>query len=338
MNGPGKTLRVGWTLTTAAAILLALAGDSDALPRVRRYIGLTASPMPLDLGTVSAPGTYDSAAVLSMHLAANCNHGGTIISTSGLQREGGGQIPPERIHVRLPDTGQYVSLVNPVAVAPAAAPGLQDFQLRFRLLTEPADPAGTYTGTFSFITEGGAGWPAVPGPSIPVTLELEIAAGYELVGGKCYFHIGNIFTAAEQDLTIHATGSLTTNAGMFIGLNLSAMGHISDASLERNGSGHLTGRIMGGMIGTIDVLGRNISEERIDISILLSWDGGGTHRPPDYFGSSPDGNVHRTVWWLVNEGNPGIYALDWKVRLFPQQAQADGNYYFESELVVAPVL
>lgn len=335
--GRDRTLRSACLVIAAAAVLIAAVDRSQALPRIRRYVGLTALPSPLDLGSVPQPGTYDSPATLAMHLAANCNHGGVVISTTQFQSAEGGAIPPGRILVKLPGTEQFVAMTQPVPVTAPAGPGIQDFQLTFRVVTEPTDPAGTYTGTLHFLTQGADGAPAVPGPPVPVTLELQLHTSYELVGGKCYFHLGNVFTATEADLTVRPTGALATNAGMFIGLNVSGMSNITAGSFE-GGGGHLTGRIFDAMVGTIDVLGRDISNERIDMSILLSWDGGGSFAAPQYFGDSPDGNVHRTMWWLVNGGAPGIYSLVWEVKLLPDSAHADGNYYFESEVVVAPLL
>jgi hypothetical protein len=157
-------------------------------------------------------------------------------------------------------------------------------------------------------------------------------------GSRHYFHIGNVFSASEADLTSQSTALLSSNAGMYVGLNVSAMSHLSAASFEKDGGGNLTGRIFDAVIGTTDVLGRSIDDQTIDLTVLLSWDGGGSHHPPDHFGDSPDGLVQDTVWWLINGGAPGNYSLEWMMRLLPTGGQADGNYYFESEIVISPVL
>jgi hypothetical protein len=337
VHGPNRTHRATCLLLATAVLLIVALEMSQALPRVRRYIELTATPTALDLGQVPKPGTYDSPAVLSLHLAANCNHGNVVISATQFESAEGGVIPPSRILVKLPDTGQFVPMNYPIPVAPPAGPGVCDFQLSFRVATLQTDPAGTYTGTFQLTTLGVESFPGVPGPAVPCTLELELFTSYALLGGKCYVHIGNVFEATEEDLTVHPTGTLTTNAGMYIGLNLSAMSNITQASFETSGGG-LTGRIFRAMVGTVDVLGRDISNEAIDLRILLSWNAGGSYAPPDYYGYSPDGNISKTLWWLVNGGNPNNYDLDWEIRLLPEPAQADGNYYLECEVVVAPLL
>ena len=153
-----------------------------------------------------------------------------------------------------------------------------------------------------------------------------------------YFHIGNLATATDDDLTAYPTGTLDSNAGMYIGLNLSAVSGIGQSSFEKDGSNNLTGRVYDAMAGTIDVLGRDISDEAFDLRIKLSWNDGTVYHAPDYFGDSPDGTISNSLWWLVNGGAPGSYALKWKVRLLPEVHQADGNYSFESEIVVSPAL
>jgi len=337
VRAAGRVLGIALLAGALAALLVGPPTPSQALPHLERYVELTASPIPLDLGAVGRPGTYDSTAVMSLHLAANCAHGGVVISTTGCQLDPDHVIPPERIFVKVPATGDYVALTHPVHVTPPAGPGIHDFQLSFRVQTEPTDRAGLYRGSFDLITEGARGAPAVPGPAVRYTLELQVYTAYTLEGGKCYFHLGNIYSAGEEDLTIHPAGSFTSNAPVYVGLNLSAMPNIDSGSFETGGGGGLTGRIFGGMIGTIDIAGRDISDESMDLRILLSWDGE-PHKPPEYYGYSPDGNVPDTLWWLVSDGEPGTYTLDWEIRLLPEPDQADGNYYLESEIVVAPVL
>jgi len=152
-----------------------------------------------------------------------------------------------------------------------------------------------------------------------------------------YFHVGNLGTVTEEDLTAYPTGTLSTNAGMYVGLKLSAMGNINQNSFETDGAG-LTGRIFDAMVGTVDVLGRDISDEAFDLKILLSWDGGNTYNRPVYYGASPDGYIDDTLWWLINNAVPGEYDLKWKINLLPEAYQADGNYHFVSEIVAAPFL
>jgi hypothetical protein len=319
-------------------LVLGAATDAYARPEIERYVKLTAAPDPLDLGVVPQPGVYDAPTALTLRLTANCAQEGVVLAASQFQSAQGGSIPPSRIFVKVGGTGEFVALTVPLRVVPPAGPGIYTYELQFRITTEPTDPAGAYTGALQMVTKGIEGAPDVPGPTVACTLELELHAHYELQGNKCYFHIGNVFNASESGLTMHTSGMLTMNAGMFIGLNLSAMSKITDNSFEKDAGGQLTGVIRDAMAGTTDVLGRNISNEAIDVRILLSWDVGVNYNRPQYFGDSPDGLVSRTLWWLVNNGAPGAYPLKWKIMLLPEPAQADGNYYFESEVVVAPVL
>jgi len=334
----GTLFRAACLVLAAAGVLAVVTDKSGALPRIWRRISVSAIPDPLDLGDIPQPGAYDSPAALAVHLAANCAHGGVVISTTPFQSAQGGVIPKSRIFVKPPGGGQFVPLTNPVPVTSPAGPGVRDFQLQFRIETEVTDPAGTYTGTFQLITAGAGGYPAVPGPSIDCTVDLKIYAGYQVSQAKTYVHLGNVFQASDADLTFQADGSLTANTGMYVGLRVSTMSNITAGSFETDGNGKLTGTIFGAMAGTVDVLGRDISNEAIDLRILLSSNGGGSYYPPDYFGQSPDGNIDRTIWWLINNGAPGVYDLIWEMRLLPEPAHADGNYYFESEIVVTPLL
>lgn len=333
----GGVRGVVWMLA-AAAVLTAVSESAQALPRIERYVSVSVSPQQLDLGSVRQPGTYDSLAILTVHLAANCNHGGVVISTTQFESAQGGAIPQNRILIRLPGTEQFVPMTNPVQLTPPGGPVVDEFEICFRIQTEVTDPAGAYTGTFQLSVAGANGHPPVPGPSVACTLELELYAGCELVDTKSYIHLGNVFSATEEDMTVHTTGALTANAGVYIGLDLSAMPNINGNSFEKDGAGNLTGRIEDAMAGTLDGLGRDISDEAFDLSVLLSWDGGGSFNPPECFGRGPNQTMTDALWWKVNNGQPGEYGLSWKIQLLPEPHQADGNYYLESTIVVTPVL
>jgi len=335
-----RASRTAWVLSAAAVAALALPTirTVDAGPQIQRYISLTAKPNPLALGTVSEPGTHDVANALDVHFTANCSHGDMLISTAGLQSGSGDLIPPERIFVRLPGTGNYVAMSSPVSVSLPAGPVIHDFELRFRVQVEPTDPAGTYSGAFQTLVDGGTGWPDVPGSGVLASLEIEMYCGYTIQGGKGYVHLGRPFEASQEDLTLRPTGSLVSSGSMYIGLNLSGVGAPGEDPIEKDGNGDPTGRVLGAMEGTVDVMGRSIADEEFDVAVLLSWDGGNTHHAPDYFGTSPDGAVSGALWWLVGSGAPGQYDLSWEVRLLPGVGQADGNYDFQSEIVVTPRL
>jgi hypothetical protein len=178
----------------------------------------------------------------------------------------------------------------------------------------------------------------VPGPTVQVSLEVEMYGAYEIQGNKCYVHLGRPFEVAAEVLRLRPTGSFTSTTGMYMGLNLSGVGKPGQDPIERDVHGNPTGRILGAMAGTKDVLGRSIADEAFDVMVLMSWNGGASYNPPSYFGASPDGLVTRTLWWLIGEGVPGQYPLGWDIRLLPDMAQADGNYCFGAEIVLAPRL
>ncbi|MCG3178537.1 MAG: hypothetical protein BIFFINMI_00865 [Phycisphaerae bacterium] len=331
-----------WRLGVAAsAIAVWLAVGLPQLaagPQIGRFISLTASPNPLDLGAISQPGAFDSSAVLTAHFVANCSHGNLVVSCGDLVSATGSVIPADRLYLRLPDTGNYVPMTAAVQVALPAGPAVLDLALRFRVQTLGSEPAGTYTGTLQTRVVGGPDGPDVAGPSIPVSVAIETYCSYSISGNKCYVHLGQPFQATADVLTLRPAGTLATSAGMYIGLDLSGVGTPGHEPVERDTLGRPTGRIVGAMAGTKDVLGRSIAGESFDARALLSCNGGGTFNPPDSFGASPDGSVSRSLWWLVGGGAPGQYPMVWDIRLLPEAAQADGNYSFEAAIVVAPQL
>jgi len=134
----------------AVAAAAVLAGPAHAIPKVERYVSVTVTPATLDLGSVPQPGLYDSPSELKAHVTANCVHGGVVASMTALERAGGGgSIGPERIFLKLPATGVYVAMTDPVAVTGPMNPGVFDVVLMFRLQTTLADPAGEYAGTLT---------------------------------------------------------------------------------------------------------------------------------------------------------------------------------------------
>jgi len=333
--------RVARLALATAAVLAALAAlpqQASALPRVQPYVQLSVTPQSLDLGTVPQPGAFDSPAELTVHIAANCNHGGVVISTTGLLTSEGEAIPPERIFVRTQQGGSYVPMTNPVPVIAPAGPGVVEVKVSVRIQTSSSDPAGTYVGKFQSVSPGGTRGPDIHTPDVSVSLNLEMYCGYEIRDSQCYVHLGNVFVAELDDLTLRVAGTLNANMGMYVGLNLSGLGSPWHQPVERDSQGNPTGRILGAMHGTVDVLGRDISQETFDVHVAMSWNGGASFSPPEYFGTAPDGSVANSLWWLVGDGSPGRYDMAWDVRLLPGNAQADGNYRFVPELVVTPRL
>lgn len=156
VHGTNRTHRAACLAIAAAVVILVAAAEkAEALPRVQRYVSVSVSPQQLDLGTVPQPGTYDSPADLTVHVAANCAHGGVVASATALQRAGGGVIPLARFFVKIPATGQYVAMTAPVAITGPMMPGVFDVVLKFRVETTLADIPGEYAGTITLTCTAG---------------------------------------------------------------------------------------------------------------------------------------------------------------------------------------
>ena len=124
------------------------------LPGIERYISVSITPKELDLGAVPQPGLYDSPAILTLHVEASYPHGGVVVHATPLENPESGSIPPDRILVRAPETGEYVPMRDPVNITGPMGPGVFDLELKFRVNTELQDPAGRYTGMFVFTFMG----------------------------------------------------------------------------------------------------------------------------------------------------------------------------------------
>jgi hypothetical protein len=112
------------------------------------YVQVTVTPNPIDLGTVPQPGAYDSPAVLKVHLAANCNHGGIVISITPLSLVGGGAtLGLDRIFVKPPGAPDFLPMTAPIGIAPPGGPIVVDYVLKFRVETTWGDDPGQYAGT-----------------------------------------------------------------------------------------------------------------------------------------------------------------------------------------------
>lgn len=149
MCGTRKIPPFAWMLAAVAGVLACTVEQAQALPRLERYVEVSVNPEELDLGSVLQPGTYDSPTELTVHVAANCNHGGVTLSATSLKRTGGGEIPLERFFVKLPTTGVFVPMTAPILLTGPMVPGVFDVMLKFRLKTLMQDPAGKYTGTIT---------------------------------------------------------------------------------------------------------------------------------------------------------------------------------------------
>lgn len=147
----------GYATLCALCCVLAAGGILASGPQrpppmlgIEPYVSVSVSTTDLHLGTIQQPGPYDSPATLTVQVEANIPHGGLMAQAGPLQGPKGWLIPPERLFVRIPETGQYVSMKGPVDITGPMGPGRFEFPVMFRMQTDWGDPAGTYTGTCVF--------------------------------------------------------------------------------------------------------------------------------------------------------------------------------------------
>ena len=139
-----KRIVITWVLAIG---LFGLAGIAGAEQSDEPFVNVSTTPDRIDLGT--APfftDTYDVPAALTVNIEANCMHGPIMISVTKLKRRRGGSISPERIFVKTPATGGFVTMARPVAISKPTI-GPHKIVLDLRVQTQFLDPAGEYTGT-----------------------------------------------------------------------------------------------------------------------------------------------------------------------------------------------
>ena len=127
-----KRLVITWILAVA---LFGLAGTAEAVipvVKTKPFIFVSTTPDVLDFGTSSLFGSRDLPAALTVDVESNCLHG-----------------PPERILVKAPVTGQFVTMEKPVFISEPTE-GPHKIPLDFKVQTEIVDPAGKYKGTLTF--------------------------------------------------------------------------------------------------------------------------------------------------------------------------------------------
>lgn len=192
---------------------------------------------------------------------------------------------------------------------------------------------GSWSGVY-----GDSGWieESTSGDSvIDIECDIEMYYSESFSNNKIYFHLGNLYTATSTDKTAYVAGTFTSNNGMYIGICFTGTGK-DETNMEGDGSGGYTGRVFDAMVGTVDVLGRDISGESFDCEFLLDWGTG--WNPPVTYGDGASGTIHDTLWWLVGSGAPGTYNVTWRVRMLPETNQPDGNYNLDPVVVAAPLL
>lgn len=169
--------------------------------------------------------------------------------------------------------------------------------------------------------------------ALDVEADVEMYITQTIANNKIYFHLGNVYSATENDKTAIVEGTLTSNNGQYIGISFAGQG--KDASNFEQIGGAYTGKILGGMQSDHDTW--RAQNNQMDLLMLMNVDGGPWQVPVNY-GDGSHGTIHDTLWWLVNGGAPGTYQTNWLVRLLPTTHQPDGDYYLDPVIVSAPVL
>lgn len=199
--------------------------------------------------------------------------------------------------------------------------------------------SGSYTGIYK-----ASGWMdvATAGDSkIDIECDIEMYYTESFSNNKIYFHIGNPVTATAADKNAIVNGTFVANNGMYIGISFDGTTKTA-ADMLKDTNGNYTGEVKDAMVGTTDVLGRNISAQSFNAKFTLDWSNDGTTwsgpQAPVTFGTGASGTVLNTLWWLVNNGEKGSYQLKYNIDLLMAADQADGNYKFDPAIVAAPVL
>jgi len=204
---------------------------------------------------------------------------------------------------------------------------------------------------------GGGTWKAIYGSSgwlhevstgdskIDIECDIEMYYQETFEDNKIYFHLGDPYNASPEDKTAIVTGTFTANNGMYIGTSFENTSKVeADMLTDIDG---LTGEIQDAMVGTVDVMGRQMYIDKNDplqgyhsfnIKMSMRWDADPTWHRPVNFGTGASGTIVETLWWLVADGGAGTHTLQWKIELLPGPDQADGNYRFDPAIVVAPIL
>ena len=171
--------------------------------------------------------------------------------------------------------------------------------------------------------------------SMEIEVDIEMYVATTIADNKIYFHLGDPFNATTDDKRAYMTGTLNCNNGQYVGISFDGQNKTED-DFEKDGTGAFTGRILDGMVGTVDLNGNDISTEMFDLVVLLSWGSG--YQPPGAYGDGAHSTIHDTLWWDVNNHIPGYYNLSWRIQIEPDTHQADGNYALDPLIVAAPAI
>jgi len=131
--------------------LLGLGGPAEAVrpANEKPFLILTTSPDELNLGNVPIFGMLDKPNALKVKVESNCAYGSIVMSASPLKHSSGYSIAADRIFVQTYITEGYVAMDRPVMISKPQE-GSNDFEIDIKVQADMREPAGKYTGSFTF--------------------------------------------------------------------------------------------------------------------------------------------------------------------------------------------
>ena len=128
---------------------LMLFGSTGVSRAVGPYVYLSVPQEKVNLGTVFI---YDSIIpkAMTLKINSNCFHGSVIASIGSLKNSLGNEIMQDRISIKTPFTGDFISMSKPVVISGPAF-GSHEVVIDFKVKANGAnDRAGKYYGMIAF--------------------------------------------------------------------------------------------------------------------------------------------------------------------------------------------
>jgi len=194
--------------------------------------------------------------------------------------------------------------------------------------------SGSYSAIYSWDEDA---WQVIneTAAAIDVECDIEMYWSETTANNKIYFHIGNPFTATDADKSATVTGTYATNHPMYVGISF------DNTTKEPEDFVLATGTVTGGMVGSVDIGGRDISTEEFDIQFQCRLNGGSWLMPTS-FGAGSHNTQDSVLWWSPTVTGMmtalGTGTMDFSVKILPAASQADGNYHLDPAIVTSPML
>ncbi len=201
--------------------------------------------------------------------------------------------------------------------------------------------SGSWTAVYSWDSDAWLTMEETGDSAIDVECDIELYWQATIEKNKIYFHLGNPFTATEADKTAIVNGTYQANHLQWIGISFANTSKVNanNQPVDPNMFDLATGIIRNGMVGTKNLAGGSIANEKFDIKFLARCNNG-PWDTPDQFDYGAHNSIPATLWWSpIDLGMTlGSGTYDFLVQILPTPDQADGNYNLDPEVVFAPVL